>query len=92
MTDHPSGQPEFDGPGILQRLADAAPVGRLGLCAVCLYREADPPQDAVTTVVGNAVCLDHFKAGFTLEVDARAVREYQKHQQVARLRGMIGSP
>ncbi len=66
------------------------------ICSVCLYFPSDSPvygpSPAVITVAGNAVCGKHLKEGFTLANTAREDREYQKRQQVAKLRGMIGSP
>ena len=71
MTDHPSGMPEVDVPGILARLAGDPP----WTCAVCLYQKIYNPRDAITFVAGNAVCGEHIEEAFTLENDARTKRE-----------------
>ena len=89
MTDHPSGMPEVDVPGILDRLAGAADEG--WQCAVCLNGDGGL-HPAVTIANGTTVCAAHVEEAFALEDKVRMQRNMRREQAMARLRGKLGSP
>ena len=93
VTDHPSGMPEVDVPGILYRLAGADEGWQ---CAVCLNLVHDDPEGsawpAVTIANGSAVCAAHVEDAFGLEDKVRMQRTMRREARMAELRGKLGSP
>ena len=88
MTDHPSGMPEVDVPGILYRLA-----GEGWQCAVCLNLIANDPEGsawpAVTIANGSTVCAGHVEDAFGLEDKVRMQRNMRREARMAELRGKL---